>query len=306
MRSPLILTLLTVFLWSSSAAFTKAINIPGNAILYIIITISTLIGFEAISFFENKRFVIPKVREIFSLKGVISSIAFGAFWILMGLSLKKSSNASVPWAVQYTWPLFATLFFDLVFRTNKHIKNAPVNSRESLKSWLGMLIGFSGIILLYCAGQTKSTSADQLGAFLAFLAGAAFGLYTAYSSTVSKDKHLEFLILSSITGLFLLVPWAIFENSSLSNLSISVIIYSIIFGLTVECLGSYFWTRASRLIHENNSRMSSIASLTLFLPFISMFLLYLLFGEEQILNWGFATGLCMLLAGTALCKQKQD
>ena len=167
-----------------------------------------------------------------------------------------------------------------------------------------MLVGFGGVLILFLGNHSSESYSSLSSVFFALGAGAAFGLYSAYSSTIRGEDHLSFLILSGITGIIVLVPWALFDYSAIFNLSAKYIIIAMAYGIIVDSLGTFLWTKINRITMERGEKISSVASLTLALPFLTAFLLYLLFGEKQILQISYVVGLVFLLTGISICNRK--
>lgn len=300
MSSPFLLTVLTIILWSTAGAFAKSSTLPGNAALYIITVLSALISFEAGFWRQEKRLFIPTLKEITSKKSYFASLGFGFYWLFLGLSMEKSSNASLPMALSCAWPLFNSLFVGLYFSP----KLLKTENSFLTKSSVGLTLGFVGVLVLFLGGNSEESYTTLDSAILAILAGASFGLYSAYSSVIKEREHLSFLILSCISGFIVLLPWAIITYSSIAQLALQNILIAILFGVVVDGFGTFLWTRANSVIAERKLNISSITSLTLILPFLTAFWLYLIFGEQQIFQVSYLFGLLFLLVGILLCNKK--
>lgn len=301
LRSPFFLSIVTLLLWSFGGSFSRTMNLPGNAALYLITTLACLFAYQVMYRKQFGRWAVLSLSECASANAFFSSFGYGFYWLTLGLSMEHSRNASVPMAVNYTWPLFTALFFELFFRT-KDLETAGTKKR----AFIGMLIGFLGVAWLLLGNQDLSTATTPVGALLALMAGASYGIYGAYSSKVPQEQHLRFLNLSCFTGALVLIPWVISERHTLASLSAFHVAIAIAFGILVDGLGSYCWTKANRLVRESGTNITRITSLMLFLPFLSGLLLFLFFGEQEIFQKNYLLGLSLLLAGTALCNAKGE
>ena len=300
MSSPLFLTILTVILWSTCGIFAKSVDLSGNATLYIIAVLSALLSFQLTSWKENKRIFLPSSADLFSKRFLFASLGFGFYWLWMGLSVARSNNASLPIALQCSWPLFNSLFISLFFlRTKSKQKNKLLS-----KSVVGLFLGFAGVLILFLGDQQSESHTSLSSACFALCAGASFGLYSAYSSTIRTQEHINFLILSCISGLIVLVPWALLNHSNLANLSVQQVGIAIAFGVFVDGLGTYLWTKVNSLVAQRGTDISSMTSVTLALPFLSAFLLYLFFAEQQVFQISYLIGLLFLLSGISVCNRK--
>lgn len=300
MTSPIILALLTILIWSTVGIFAKAVNFPGNSGLYFITVLSALVTFQLNAWYKNRKLFLPKISELFSIKSLFASLGFGFYWLFIGQSIVRSTNASVPMALQCSWPLFNSLFASLFFAS----PNREIQYKFITKSTVGLLTGFTGIIILFWGDYSAAIQSNILSTLFALCSGASFGLYSAYSTTIEEKDHLNFLILSCICGLVVLCPWVVIDIDSVINLSLSNILLAIVFGVIADGLGTYLWTKANRIVTERGHKLSSITSLTLILPFLTAFFLYLIFGEEQIFQTSYLVGLFMLLIGISICKSE--
>jgi drug/metabolite transporter (DMT)-like permease len=206
----------------------------------------------------------------------------------------------MPMALQCSWPLFNSLFISLFFSK----RNSFQKNRLLSKSVVGLLLGFAGVLILFLGDQHSSSHTSLSSACFALCAGASFGLYAAYSSTIRTDEHLDFMTLSSISGLVVLIPWALYTHSSPANLSAQQIGIAVSFGVFVDGLGTYLWTKVNNLVAQRGVNISTLTSITLALPFLSALLLYLFFGEQQVFQISFLIGLLFLLSGISVCNRK--
>ena len=160
-----------------------------------------------------------------------------------------------------------------------------------LSGWLGMVVGFSGVILI-SADSLQTSPSLFLGTILALIAP----FVAAYGILVHKHKHGDADLVVSITvqmifgGIFLVAGALIFDSWPDLNLSIPAIgsiIYLALFGTVITFLGYYWLLRRVRIV-----TISMIAFIT---PLVAISIGLLFAGEAM--TWPIAVGIGLILTG---------
>lgn len=158
---------------------------------------------------------------------------------------------------------------------------------------VGMLLGYSGVVLISVAGKNVTGSLDGFGLFLAL---ASTLLWAGYWLLNTRDDR------PSIVGLFqnfvyalpLLLVWMLLTEG-LPDLTAAPVVASLAYvGVFEMGVTFVFW----QLAMQHTSNASRIGTLIFLSPFISLFLIHFILGEPlQLMTFG---GLGLIVAGVWL------
>lgn len=172
------------------------------------------------------------------------------------------------------------------------------HERLGWRAWVGMCIGFAGVIVI--SYDTMQTSADMFVGSLLLLAGV---LLSAYGLVMHKRRHSQENVFVSATvqmcfgGIILLLAAAVFEDFSSFQLSLEAIgsiVYLSIFGTVIAFTGYY------HLLRKLSAFATSLIALVT--PLVAMMIGLLFAGESFTLP--IFTGAGMILSGVALANTK--
>ncbi len=170
---------------------------------------------------------------------------------IIGLLLLLGGNGMLVWAEQRIPSGIASLFIATVPLWMVIIDSLrPRGMRVHWIIWLGVLVGFAGIVLLANPWQTHSTSAalDPVGILVLIIAAISWSIGSLYSRHAAlPDSPIlgtGMEMLAGSLGLFILGSlvgeWNGFNLSAISLRSIGGLTYLILFG---SCIGfvAYTW-----------------------------------------------------------------
>ncbi len=170
---------------------------------------------------------------------------------IIGLLLLLSGNGLLVWAEQRIPSGIASLFIALFPLWMVIIDSLrPHGARFHWITWLGVLVGLAGIVLLANPWQTHTTSAalDPIGMIVLIVASISWAIGSLYSRTAAlPDSPIlgtGMEMLAGSVGLFILGSavgeWHGFNLSAVSLRSIGGLTYLILFG---SCIGfvAYTW-----------------------------------------------------------------
>ncbi len=191
-----------------------------------------------------------------------------------------------------TSPLLAAVIGQLFFR-----------ERISLWGWIGIVVSFMGVLLLIVGGPLR---ASFVGIILAFIASAAFALYSVLSRPLFQSLPLvDVLTSTSIFGVVILWIIAIFSGQAksvviaLHGLDFTGWVGLLYIVLFVSTIAYVFYGFGLRRVP------SGIASAITFYPQVPI---------AAVIQWiwlgivpapSLATSAALILAGTALMSRKQ-
>ncbi|HSH42152.1 MAG TPA: DMT family transporter [Arenicellales bacterium] len=159
--------------------------------------------------------------------------------------------------------------------------------------FLGMLLGYSGVVFISLAGRNVSGTLDGFGLFLAL---ASTLLWAGYWLLNTRDHR------PSIIGLFqnfvfavpLLVIWMLLTDGFPDITGLPVVASLAYVGVFEMGVTFVFW----QLAMQYTSSASRIGTLIFLSPFISLFLIHFILGEP--LQWMTFGGLGLIVAGVWL------
>lgn len=287
MNSPLILSLLTLLIWSLGGVAGRFCNVEGGGFLYLVFILAAFVYYQSSHYYYKGRLAFPSLKQFFSKQFVISSLGCGFYWLFISEAIQLSDNTSLPFSIQYIWVLANAIFFETIF-------SGSSKPKLSVIPLLLTVVAFCGVLLL---SNTSYLPSEHLHSVMLFsvATGLCYGYYSAYCSTLNEEQLLEFLNLSAISGLLVMGIWTVFNRQNLADISNKQILIAFILGFFIDGVGTYLWTRANRLIREKSMKIYSITIVPLCLPFMAAFLLYLFFDEKNVLTLNFWIGLSMIV-----------
>ena len=300
MNNPRVLAVITVLIWSTGQTLGKILS---SATAFSLFALSTAFALVTFTFYalatEGKGWII-RLRNIDRKFILFGLLGYFFYWLGVSECYRSYATVSEPGVLNYTWPLFTALFTELFFRTHKHVKSKAVYLVEGT----GILLGFLSTLLMVTEGHILSFNiTNGRGLAWGLFAGASYGLYSAFSSTVEKDKQLTFLITSAGLGVIGLGLLSVFQASSLSGLTIPRLLAVVALGCVVDGFGYIVWTRTNRGARELGVSIASITSIVYVLPVLSLIVLSISFRESRILQPYFILVLVLLVSGSFLCQQ---
>jgi len=180
--------------------------------------------------------------------------------------------------LNYTWPLVLVLFSAILLK-----------QRVRVKDIFGLLIGFSGVIVISTRGDLLSLKlSDPLGVSLAV--GSAF-IWSAFWMLNMKDERDDILklFLNFLFGFFFVsIAMMFFSRPVLEVQGIPPAIYVGIFEMGITFV---VWLKALNL-SETTALISNLIFLS---PFISLIFIHFILGEEILSST--IIGLVLIVSG---------
>jgi drug/metabolite transporter (DMT)-like permease len=230
-----------------------------------------------------KRYSFPRDLKGFVRLGYPGIHMYGLSYAFVYLA-EQRINSSLAGVLFGVFPFFVALLMSLRYGTE----------RLSLRAWLGMCGGFSGVILI-SYGSLQAGGDLFLGTLLA-VAGAfaaAYGVvihkqhFASGNIVVAATVQMVFGGLLLAVAAIILEPWYTFP---FSPTTIGPIIYLALFGTVVAFLG-YYWLLA-------RARAVTVSLIAFVTPLIAI-LIGILYGQEQ-MTGVMAVGTALILSGIVL------
>ncbi len=302
MNNPKTLAIITILIWSFGQYFGRLISL-GSAYLMLAIT-----SFWNLSFFLLYFIVIRRqtVRQITSfLKPAYFFFGLFGFAIYQYTSnecFRAFGNGSEPTILNYTWPLFTVLFTYVFF---------PLRAKKTIITHIietvGILVGFFSIIILATNGNIQSLTLNNIvGILWGVASGASYGLFSAYSSTVPKERQGAFLLASISTSFLFLLIRTIPDLHLLNTLSFTDMIITLISGVVIGGIADITWTSANRLAKVQKVSITKVASMMFFLPVFAILVIAVFLHEWQIVSqWYFVASFISIFASSYICQKSE-
>lgn len=301
LSSPRALAWTTVLLWAFGAVGGKIMAIHSGAALFLLSVFCTFVTFEVGSRLSTGKWVSVSPRELIAPIGIVSSLGYGWYWLFYGASFRHSPVAALSAALNYTWPLFTAVFSSMVFSSGVS-GGFPAQKAVRL---LGMFLGAIAVslVLFSCGGAVSEL--PWLGIIFGLAAGAAYGFYSAYSGTVTAESQFRFLVLSSLSGMIVLLPFALPEISSLQKVPGSGFAVTILFGILMDGIGYFVWTRAVAEARRQEFPIEKVTSIIYVLPVLSVIITQAIFPAAEVhIALGLA-GIALLTFSSFFCQRPE-
>lgn len=298
MKTPHLYALATVVLWSFFAPMVKLVSTKSQFLFITLSFFFTFLTFLIAMVLTQRNNMISRLKALTWRHYVFGLFGFFLYWIALIQCFREFSSASGSTVLNYTWPLFTVFFTEFIFRR----RSKPVLHR--IIEWLGVFMGFAAVAILATKGNLSLLEITHVqGLLWGLAAGAAYGLYSAYSGTVPKELHVAFLLVSAGGSLIAMLPFGLYEAELFRQFTIQDLLVVAVLGSLLDGGGYFLWTSANRTAREHNVDISTVGSIVFFLPLLSVIVISLIYKETEIFKSYFAVTLFFLIAGSILCQR---
>ena len=282
----LLYALTAVMLWSTVATAFK-IALRYNNVLPLLLGASTtsLFCIGVALAFRRKLLVALRSFPAHWRQTVALGLINPVIYYLVLFEAYRRLPAQVAQPVNYTWAIVLALL------------SIPIlNHRLARSDLIGLLLGFSGILIISVAGKNVTGELDSLGLALAILSTLLWAIFWLLNTRTNQDSMIQlFHNFLFATPVLLLLSMVFQQSSSLSLASILSLVYVGLFEMGITFL---FWQQALTL----TSQVARIGSLIFLSPFISLFIISAILGEP--LQWETFAGLGLIIVGVVLVNRK--
>lgn len=264
-KKAMLFGLITVLLWSTVAsAFKITLSHFEPIQMVLIASLTSIVLLTGIAFKQKKMHLLKKYfvkQPLFYLTlGVINPFLYYLV-LFKAYDLLPASQAQ---ALNYTWAITLTLL-SVPFLGQKIRK----------KDWVAILFSYTGALVI-------ATKGDLLGLNFESPLGVAFALLSTLiwaSYWIINAKNNNDPIVSLLLGFLLSLPFTLIATALLSDFnfnSIEGILGAVYIGLFEMGISFVLWLMAIKLA-TNTAQVSNLIFIS---PFISLFLLSAIVGEE--------------------------
>jgi len=298
-KKPVLLASVSILLWSFGSYLSRLISMKSQFILLCNVYAFALL--TSLAYFAYKCRGRPRellaglqVRDL-----LIGPLGYFVYSVGLIQSFRAFDSASETTILNYTWPVFTVVFSGLLFHAQ--------DERSRLFRFVegvGITLGLGAVVILASRGSLANLDLlNYRGIAWGLLSGVSYGLYSAYSGTVTKERHGGFIISSIASSLFLMLLFSIQEIPLLPTFTLRDWVVTALQGALLSGVGYITWTMANRLAHERGINVAALASLMFFLPVLSLAVIAVFLKETKFLEGYFLVSLILLLAGSLVCQK---
>lgn len=276
----LLYTLLAVVFWSTVAtAFKLTLQGLNSEQLLFYSSLTSLI----VLFFFTRKNSPKELMQVFSKNQLRKNMLFGLInpfiYYLILFKAYSILPAQEAQPINLTWPLLISIL-SVIF----------LKQKLSLKTIIGLVISFSGVVVIATRGNILSLHFESL--FGVILAVSSSFIWAAFWILNLLDKREEsiklfgaFLFGTIYTGIY------IFFFDSFGHFEIKYLIGAVYVGLFEMGITFFLWLKALSL-SDNKTKTSTIVYL---FPVISLFFIHFVLGEKLFVSS--VIGLVLIIGG---------
>ena len=285
--SPTILTLTTILLWSFGSLLARLVAMQSA---FVLLAISFLFSFITILIYllVSRQISFSWFRKLPFLHLLIAPLGYFVYAVAINQSSRAFDSISETTILNNTWPIFTVLFSELF---SAHTKPGITRLFEAA----GILLGFFAILNLVTGGHYSLIQLNLPGVLWGLLAGVSYGLFGAYSGTLTDRDQKGFLLLAIFMSVVLIIPPALIEMGRVAPITPKDLLAAFAMGALLDGVGYILWTRAIRISRERESRIATIASLMFLLPFLNLIWVNLFLKENKLTQSFFLISLMLLV-----------
>jgi drug/metabolite transporter (DMT)-like permease len=300
-NSPYFLAGFTILLWSFGTYLGRLISLRSQ---FLLVFFSFLFAAGTLGLYFLWQVSRSKGKYSISFHWrylVLGSLGYFAYTVPQIQSFRAFGSASETTILTYTWPVFAVLFTGL-FRNGKDRRKVP-----RLANFLevgALLCGLLSVVLVATQGKVMNMKVDNpLGLFWGMVTGISYGLFSAYSATVPRERQAAFLLSAILTSSVLIAPLAFSEWQQAGQVTLANIGLSAVMGCLLSGVAYITWTAALSRSAEKNMNISKVLSLIYILPLFSLIVIALLLGEGDLAQPYFLVSALLIVVSSILSQR---
>lgn len=254
MKKNYIYALITVFIWSTTAAMVKKMlfDIPNLEAL----SVSSYLAFIFLLVVNAKNGMIREMKN-YSIKdyGIMGGLGFVGLFLYSalyyyGLSQLSSQEAYI---LNYLWPIMLVVFSCLILK-----------ERMTVMKGLAMVCSFIGIIILSMGNGGITTGNTALGMAGCIIAAACYGLFSVLNKKSDFNQNISMMIIWLVTAVSSMIlglmteTWIPIKGAQWLGM--------LWLGVVIDAVAYLLWALALKGT-ENTAKIANLAYLT---PFLSL------------------------------------
>jgi len=301
-NKPQALAILTVLCWSFSSLLAKLISIQSPYLLFSFSFSFALIVYLIIAYKIYRKHLFQAIRKVPFKYFLIGLCGYYAVWVGNTESFRAFNSASETTVLNYTWLIFTVFFTETIYQ-----KKDSISLKSSIE-FLGIILGFISVFILAVQGNILSFKINNINGILwGLFGGTSYGFFSAYSSTLNKERQIIFLISSISASLLAMLITSYFTSGNIilqaQKLSWQKIGLTALLGLLVDALGYIMWTRSLSISRAKNINVSKVVSIIFILPVASLLIVSFYLQEYTIIKPYFIVCILFFLGGLVLTQR---
>lgn len=302
-RSLFLLVILTVLILSFGGYVGRLISIHSQ---FLLVTVSFFFTTITLGVY----FLLGKSGGVV---GAASRWRWGfLLWGPMGYFLNMIANtqsfrafgrASETVILNYTWPVFTVIFSRALFSNKDESPGWEVLVVEGVSLLLGMV----SVVLVATEGDVAGFQIQNLpGLIWGLVAGASYGLFSAYSATISEREQPVFLLTAIGASFIFVLPLGFTERHLISSLSLYDLGAALLMGFLVNGISYITWTGALHRARRLKVSVAKVVAPMFLIPLLSLVVISILLGEGKIWQPYFLVSLITSISGSVLAQRSES
>lgn len=218
-------------------------------------------------------------------------------------SFRAFGRASETVILNYTWPVFTVLFSRLFFAGQEE----RAGWQAQLVEALALAAGMGSVFLLATEGEVGDFQIANLpGLLWGLAAGASYGAFSAFSSTVTEEEQPTFLLTAILASFAFVLPFGLSERRAVVPVSLYHVGVALAMGLLVNGISYITWTTALRRARSSRVSTPKIVAPMYLIPVLSLVIISILLGEGKIYQPYFFLSLALSLTSSILAQRSEE
>lgn len=246
--------LITIFIWSTTAAVVKKIlfDIPNLEAL----SVSSYFAFAFLMIINLKNGNITKMRRYCAKDyGIMCGLGFIGLFLYSalyyyGLSQLSSQEACI---LNYLWPMMLVIFSCIILKEKMTLMKAAA-----------MICSFIGIIILSAGNSESSNGNIVVGMISCIVAAACYGIFSVFNKKMDYDQSISMMMNWLVVAVCAMISGMMTENwAMIRGMKWLGILW---LGIVIDAIAYLLWALALKDA-ENTAK---IANLAYVIPFLSL------------------------------------
>lgn len=218
-------------------------------------------------------------------------------------SFRAFGRASETVVLNYTWPVFTVVFSRFLF--SRRADNPPW--LVGVVEGVSLLLGIISVVLLATKGEVREFQIYNLpGLVWGLAAGASYGLFSAFSATVSEEEQPAFLLTAILASFVFVLPFGLLERPSVSRLRPYHVGVALAMGFLVNGVSYITWTTALHRARLLKVSMAKMVAPMYLIPVLSLVVISVFLGEEKLFQTYFFLSLACSLSSSVLAQRSEE
>ncbi len=171
---------------------------------------------------------------------------------------------------------------------------------------VSLLLGMVSVVLVATEGDVAGFQIQNLpGLIWGLAAGASYGLFSAYSATISEREQPVFLLTAIGASFIFVLPLGFTERYLISSLNLYDLGVALLMGFLVNGISYITWTGALHRARRLKVSVAKIVAPMFLIPLLSLVVISIMLGEGRIWQPYFLVSLITSISGSVLAQRSE-